>query len=462
MDLVVWFLAGTLLFGGCKTDSPDDHSLQSYEVDSRPELPTIEVALESPFVSIKLCSAPTLMAVNLHGRSSCPQGEAVYEKKVTKKLLVRHLKIALNISNEFVGSSLEPKVAMYKRKLDQDAGRLNQDLHVFKTQMQDLSDPYLKVNSTVPEEKIEEISGLTSKIKVIEDKIYEMQEISKAKEELNQLIDTFAENLAPRIPRTLDPKDQTEEFIYLLLLSYLKAPAFSANYVRIPASNGDFVMGKANSDGSDEQARFITLTKGFEIGETEVTQLEWFVHTDHNPSYFQLKAHCPEDHLVVDHHQICPRLPVESVSWFQVKGFLDSLNQSGSGQYRLPTEAEWEYAARSGKYSKFNRGDELRPDMDNFNSSVAKTIAVGSLENRNQFGVYDIHGNVAEWTGDKYDLYDHRDNRDPTGPSHGDQHVYRGCAWNSPESDCRLSARFKMDPKRSAKSIGFRVVRTVK
>jgi len=193
----------------------------------------------------------------------------------------------------------------------------------------------------------------------------------------------------------------------------------------------------------------------FWIGKYEVTQEQWIAVMGNNPSYFR-----------------GDRLPVEMVSWNEVKIFCNKLNEklglSDKSGYRLPTKSEWEYAARSGKRTEYAFGDRLTTEIENYNGNIPYdenesssyrgkfrrgTVEVGSLGVANLWGLYDMHGNVMEWCED----------RNVDIPEHQPYHNYRairGGWWFGGELDCRLNIGLdeEWDSKEKHYGIGFRLL----
>jgi len=203
---------------------------------------------------------------------------------------------------------------------------------------------------------------------------------------------------------------------------------------------GDFMMG--GMDGENERpAHPVKITEGFYMGRYEVTQSQWFDITGRNPSYFKNQKQSDDR-------------PVEQVSWDDVQSFLKILNQRQDGfSYRLPTEAEWEYACRARKMD--DHGTELM--FWGGGSSDNQTHPVGTRQ-PNAFGLYDMLGNVWEWCQDVYHAdYDGAPNDGSEWLSKSDHNtrVLRGGSWASHISS---HERKESPPDKSTHDIGFRVV----
>ena len=252
--------------------------------------------------------------------------------------------------------------------------------------------------------------------------------------------------------------------------------SFGIEFVRIPA--GEFVMGDTGGLAWKHESPItrVQIGRSFWMGRYEVTQSQWEAVTGgRNPSYF---ANCGGE------------CPVENVSWDEVQRFIDLLNRAAGGsKYRLPTEAEWEYAARGGSVADTYAGnlevlgernapllDEIAwyggnsgVDYDwwdcsdwgekQYQSSRCGPHPVGR-KTPNSFGLYDMLGNVWEWTGDWYGQYPGGVLTDPTGPSWGSLRVVRGCGWDNFARYCRSSIRFGFVPGDRRVALGFRLLRT--
>ena len=210
---------------------------------------------------------------------------------------------------------------------------------------------------------------------------------------------------------------------------------------------GTFMMGSPESEqgrSRNERQHQVKLTRGFWLLETEVTQTMWESVMRSNPSIFK-----------------GPKLPVEKVSWNNVQGYLQRLNDlrvSPPGyRFSLPTEAQWEYACRAGTTTAFHFGETLNVNQANFlGSKIARTTEVGSYP-ANAWGLHDMHGNVWELCSDRHGTYPTESVTDPTGPSSGDFRMFRGGAWDFNAEDCRSASRDNDGPSLMYSVLGFRL-----
>lgn len=223
---------------------------------------------------------------------------------------------------------------------------------------------------------------------------------------------------------------------------------------------GSFLMGSPefeNDRNTDEIQHKVIINRGFYLQTTEVTQEQWMSVMDSNPSSFQ------------DCGNNCP---VENVSWNDAQEFIYRLNEViGKNRYRLPTEAEWEYACRAETVLPFFFGECLTMELANFDvhykmteckrkvleERTAKTLPVASFP-PNDWGLYDMHGNVYEWCQDWYGDYPTEPETDPTGPVWGMYRVFRGGSWYSAPSFCRSAKRDQNLPTYRSAGHGFRLV----
>lgn len=223
------------------------------------------------------------------------------------------------------------------------------------------------------------------------------------------------------------------------------------NMCPIPA--GNFLMGSPSSEldrSSDETQHQVTISKSFYMTETAVTQELWVAVMGNNPANFKGAKN-----------------PVEHVSWDDCQEFICKLNNLTRQNFRLPTEAEWEYACRAGTTTPFHYGSSLDSSMANFDGNYPygggakgvyreKTTPVKSFK-PNTWGLYDMHGNIWEWCADRYGEYS-GDATDPVGPDVGSDRVLRGGGWGSNAWICRSANRGGFDPTYWDNHIGFRIV----
>jgi formylglycine-generating enzyme required for sulfatase activity len=217
------------------------------------------------------------------------------------------------------------------------------------------------------------------------------------------------------------------------------------DFVRIPA--GKFMMGSDTGGPLEKPVHEVHISKPFYLGKYEVTQKEWQAVMGTNPSSFKEDAN----------------LPVESVSWKDVQTFIQKLNvKEGDTRYRLPTEAEWEYAARAGTTTVYSFGSDER-QLDEYAWYYAnasnKTHPVGGKK-PNAWGLYDMHGNVWEWVQDWYGLYAANSVTDPQGPPSGSSRMCRGGSWDYDAKCCRSADRRSGSLGIGYGHVGFRLLRT--
>jgi formylglycine-generating enzyme required for sulfatase activity len=216
--------------------------------------------------------------------------------------------------------------------------------------------------------------------------------------------------------------------------------SLGTRFVWIPP--GTSVMGSPREEAdraNDENRHKVTLTKGFYLGVHLVTQQRWQEVMGNNPSRFKWV-------------QI---LPVENVSWDDCQEFIRKVWEKENRHYRLPTEAEWEYACRAGTETPFHVGFQLFPGQANFLGR--QTTPIGRFR-PNAFGVYDMHGNLYEWCQDWYGEYPENAVVDPQGPPIGSERVVRGGCWRVGPAGCRSSHRRHLDAKLRSDCVGFRLV----
>jgi len=233
--------------------------------------------------------------------------------------------------------------------------------------------------------------------------------------------------------------------------SIIKDGSDCPEMVVIPS--GSFTMGGEESieeiDSREAPRHNVTLAKPFAIGKYEVTQAEWEAVMGGNPSEFK-----------------APQNPVETVSWDDAQEFISRLNARTGLTYRLPTEAEWEYAARAGSDTAYSFGGDTG-QLGEYawfdGNSGGKSHPVG-LKKPNAFGLYDMHGNVWEWVEDCYheDYVGAPTDGSAWGAGPGScRRVYRGGSWNDDPWHLRSALRLRYTPDGQVNFLGFRLARTL-
>ena len=217
---------------------------------------------------------------------------------------------------------------------------------------------------------------------------------------------------------------------------------------------GTFLMGSPKEEKQredNETQHKVTLTKGFYMGVYTVTQEQYETVMGKNPSRFKGEKN----------------LPVEQVSWEDCQEFIKKLREKDKKPYRLPTEAEWEYACRAGTKTPFHFGETISTDQVNYNGNFTygdgkkgvfrkKTTPVGSFP-ANAWGLHDMHGNVLQWCEEWFADYPQKDVTDPQGAEKGQYRVLRGGSWFLNPQSCRSAGRDRVVPGGRGSNIGCRL-----
>ena len=234
----------------------------------------------------------------------------------------------------------------------------------------------------------------------------------------------------------------------------------------IPA--GEFMMGSPESEadrGDNEKQHRVRITRPFYMGVYEVTQEQYERVMGENPSYFSSTGRGKDEVAGRDTRNH----PVETVSWDDAVEFCRKLSAQEGRTYRLPTDAEWEYACRAGTQTPFHFGSQLNGREANCDGNypygtqtkgpyLERTTEVGSYR-PSAWGLYDMHGNVWEWCQDWYDsdYYANSPTDDPQGPSSGSNRVFRGGSWSYLARNCRSAIRYYLSPGLESTFLGFRL-----
>ena len=218
------------------------------------------------------------------------------------------------------------------------------------------------------------------------------------------------------------------------------------NFVMVKVSGGTFTMGATSEmqkPHDDEKPTHQVTLSSYYIGETEVTQALWKAVMGSNPSYFK-----------------GDNLPVEMVSWNDCQTFISKLNALTGKRFRLPTEAEWEFAARGGNQSRHTQysGSSRIDDVAWYDGNSGEKTHPVKTKQPNELGIYDMTGNVYEWCQDWIGSYSSYAQTNPTGAGSGSYRVRRGGCWYYFPRDCRSSSRGGIMPGGSRNDLGLRLV----
>jgi sulfatase modifying factor 1 len=248
------------------------------------------------------------------------------------------------------------------------------------------------------------------------------------------------------------PRNQPKTFTNSIGMKFAWIPA--GTFVMGSPPNEEGVVRSENS--LDETQHKVTLTKGFYIGVHLVTQEQWQAVMGDNPSQFKGEKN----------------LPVENVSWNDCQEFIKRLREKDKWPYRLPTEAEWEFACRAGTTTPFHFGESISTDQANFNGTSYNGTSTNGRYNKgvnrqkttpvnrfpaNAWGLHDMHGNLWQWCQDWFGDYAKNDGVDPQGPDTGDSRVLRGGSWLHYPASCTSGRRNRHVPDTRSGTFGFRL-----
>ncbi len=269
---------------------------------------------------------------------------------------------------------------------------------------------------------------------------------NKLKEQINQL-EEKVKSLNYKLEKYKNPKDKIEQKS-LPQIEIIAIPGTEVSFKMVFIEGGTFMMGANKGDTEanwDEKPAHEVTLSDYWIGETQVTQALWVAVMGENPSKFKGDTN----------------LPVEHVSFEDCREFIKRLNKLTGREFRLPTEAQWEFAARGGNQGKDNHhqfaGSNRIGDVSWYHkNSERKTHPVGGLD-PNELGIYDMSGNVWEWCNDWFRNYSRSTDIDPCGPKRGFHRVCRGGSCVDTAKNCRISLRTTIYPKEKTDYFGLRL-----
>ncbi len=408
---------------------------------------------ESDKIVVKQCSERL--------SSDCQLNKGVVIRKVSAHDFKNSLKMALKIPVEDYRCGIERKTELCSIDQGSSTGELNRgrnDLKLKVFQIRALIEDFggRKMDSDF-------FSELQGTLSLVEEQLGDGTGFDEAVKEINGRVDDLVDFMISEGEsyKYVFSKQKTG-FVFNILKASLRTPRLSASWKWIP--KGRFIMGSPPSEigrDSDEGQEEVKISRSFDIMATEVTQMQWFLVMGHNPSRFKKPEHC-HNYMSINGEGLCPHSPVERVSWSEVQQFITKLNKAQGlnncdgkssdpkGCYRLPSETEWEYAARGKAIGAYFFGNGAK-DLGRYawfqGNSVKRTHTVG-LKRSNFYGLYDVYGNVWEWVQDEY-------------TSFGLSRVVRGGSWDDEARFLRSACRASGLPSDRLSNLGFRLVRQI-
>ncbi|WP_121494637.1 formylglycine-generating enzyme family protein [Teredinibacter turnerae] len=262
------------------------------------------------------------------------------------------------------------------------------------------------------------------------------------KDKARWAVNSSKETWAWHFPEPIEKIDQDQYGYY----ADINLTGFNQRFRWI--ERGTFMMGSSEEErdiekgdrDSDETLHRVTLTQGFWLADTALSQAQWQPLMGDNPSHF--KGHDK---------------PVENVSWEDAQACIHSLTSQTGVNFRLPTEAEWEYACRAGTSSAYCWGKKISAEHANFFETEARGTVPVKTYTANPWGLYQMHGNVWEWCNDRYEAYSGGAQTDPEGSEEGAMRVLRGGSWYLMGRLLRSASRNRLRPDRRNINVGFRL-----
>ncbi len=472
---------------------------------------------DGDIVVIKVCVDHP---ADFNGRKDCDKKPGTIEGRPSVKEFRDHIKMVLKHSSKSFSKERKRQIDLYNKGSYGFDGYRSWSEEQKNTQLKSIDNvrqfaEMIKKDSLNP--------GLDSldkkKIATIENNLAETEsEIKKSDlqsshiDKVNALIDELIDDIILDSKKfevfLADHKDEKYRFFFDILNTYVTNPTLQWKFVQLSKVSGQrlpykFRMG-SNRNENEQHVHRVELTSDIAVKETEVTQLEWFQIMGYSPSKHSDWQYCRKGEVddksaYIEEVDICPDHPVERVSWRSVQRFIGKVNalnglkcgdtskpggfdtaSSTPGCYRLPTEAEWEYFARSGTDTPFNvprlnGGRFISTNHANYSGSHSfkggysqgsyrgRTVTVANFPAaKSPWGLYDIHGNVAEWVQDGYqDSYSEGFVRNPKGPIGMDTRAIRGGGYRDHAEQCTATSRQGVSESLEKDHIGFRLVRTV-
>ena len=431
-------------------------------------------------VQIKQCEDATLF----NTRDDCQLKSGTVEQTIGVSGFREALKKALMVEGGRYGDGIKGKIDIYNKHGEQgDPNKLLENQKLLKQQVARLERFVgdLGGGNNLRERLARYKDELAQVEKDLDDYATSNRVVKEIDEEIEKIVD---DTLTSDQWKRLTFSNEGTGFAFNLLMAYLGTPALSMAFVKIDA--GEFLMGsdpdsddlrEDDENGKDKKPVHVSITRAFEIMKTEVTQLQWFQVMGENPSEFKGLEYCKDDYLEINGKGLCPNHPVEKVSWNEiVYKFIQRLNhfhgltecrghpEDKKGCYRLPTEAEWEFAARGGTETRYSFGDDPDPAILNkyawYQGNAHEVTRAVALKEKNPYGLYDVHGNVWEWVQDKFTKF-LPGGENPLHEESGNDRVFRGGSCSRLEQFLRSSQRNRGGPDHTRSSIGFRVVRNL-
>ena len=406
--------------------------------------PKGEVALffkQDGRIVVKQCTDYTV----LKSRNDCVMKPGTRVRRVPVPEFKNALRMALRIPGNY-DAATKRELEIYNKRGEDRTRELRENQEELQAQI-------AKIEAFVEEFGVGNdgnLSGLRQELASVEAQMGDAarlsQVVAKINRDIDQLVDGVIADSAktPEKSRYVFSTDGTG-FVFNLLRAYVKTSTFAESFQRVGGKDVEFMMGSPSSEkdrNNDENQVKVTFSKAFEIMTTEVTQQMWFDVMGNNPSRFKTSNHC-SNHFKINGEDLCPDRPVEKVSWNDVQTYIARRNEAKGltgcrgtpqdpvGCYRLPTEAEWEYAARGGAETSYSFGDDRSKLKDYawYTANSERQTHPVETKLENPYGLHDMHGNVWEWVQD-YWTRELPGGRDPLVTS-GSYRVFRGGSWYS-------------------------------